>query len=554
MIRDLKKLADEPFDLLIIGGGIYGAAAAWEASLRGLAVAVIDKGDFGSATSSNSLKIIHGGLRYLQHADLIRMRESISERRIVMRIAPHLVQPFPCLMPTYGHRIKGPEVMALAMLMNDVISLDRNRGLEPSRRLARGEIVAKETVRRLIPHVDERNLTGGALWYDAQVYNSERLLFAYLHSAADKGTCLANYVQAKKILVRDGRAIGVQAVDALTGQPFEIRSRVVVNNSGAWTDELLSGLDARPKTPAVQLSTAMNLVLRRRLTEIGAGISAKVEFKDRDAVISKGSRLFFIAPWRNISMVGTWHDPYPGRPDAFQPADQDLERMIRQVNDALPGVDLRRDEIALVHRGFLPMAGVHPESGDVRLLKHYRILDHRHDLHLEGLLSVISVKFTTARDVAVKTVNAVFRQLGLKPSPSHSHARPIDGGDIADVAAFTQDEIRQHGHNGDEAAIRHLIQNYGSRYGRIWKAADGQGRSSIAAGSSVLKAEVIHGVREEMALKLSDVVLRRTELGTVGHPGQEALTTCAQVMAAELGWSVERQQNEIKEVAAVYPA
>jgi glycerol-3-phosphate dehydrogenase len=553
MKRDLIKLADTPFDVLVIGGGIYGAAAAWEAALRGLSVALIEKGDFGGATSSNSLKIIHGGLRYLQHADFIRMRESIVERRTVMRIAPHLIRVFPCLMPTYGHRIKGPEVMSVAMLMNDLISCDRNKSLDRSRHLPMGQIIAKEQVCRLIPGVDEKNMTAGAMWYDAQVYNSERLLFSYLHSAAAKGAEMANYVRADKLIIENQRVTGVRTKDLLTGQSFDIRARMVVNNTGAWSDELLTGISAKPQPATIRLSTAMNLVVSRPLTFVGAGISAKVEFKDKDAVISKGSRLFFIAPWRNVSMIGTWHDPYEGRPDAFHPSEESIEKMINQVNVALPGAHLSRDEVTLVHRGFLPMAGVHATSGEVSLQKHYRILDHKQDLHVDGLLSVVSVKYTTARDVATKTVDAIYKKWGKKPPASFSHTTSIDGGEMEDVATFTDAETLKKPSGLEEKAVRHLIQNYGSRYRQILHNATLKDLEPVSETTEVLQAEVRHGVTEEMALKLGDVVLRRTELGTAGHPGSKAIGVCAEWMAKELGWSVERKQSEISELATVYP-
>jgi glycerol-3-phosphate dehydrogenase len=549
--RDLEKLANTTYDLLIIGGGIYGAALAWEASLRGLSTALLEKGDFGGATSSNSLKTIHGGLRYLQHADFVRMRESIVERRIVMTIAPHLVRVFPCLMPTYGHQIKGPEVMAVAMLMNDLISMDRNRGLDRNRQLPMGRVLSKDQVRNYIPNVDEKNMTGGAMWYDAQVYNSERLLLSYLHSAVAKGADAANYVCAEKCIVENGRVIGVRGRDQLTGQSLDIRGRMVINNTGGWGNDLPFSLNG--KTPVLQLSTAMNMVVSRQLSSVGAGVSAKVEFKDKDAVINKGSRLLFVAPWRNISMIGTWHDPYDGRPEAFRPTAEHIEKMVQQVNDALPGVNLTPDEVTFVHRGFLPMTAVHPTSGDVQLQKHYRIVDHQKDLRLDGLMSVVSVKYTTARDVAVKTVDAIYRKWGKQPPVSISHITPLDGGDLENVDAFVQSETAKKPKGLDENSMRHLLQNYGSVYGRVLEQAAPADLTPLSSATAVLPAEVRYGIRHEMAVKLSDVVMRRTELGTTGHPGQAALAACADCMAQEMGWSAQRRQAEIAEAAAIYP-
>lgn len=550
MQRDLQTIANSTFDVLIIGGGIYGAAAAHEAATRGLSVALIDKSDFGGATSSNSLKIIHGGLRYLQHADFKRMRESIRERRIVMRIAPHLVAPFPCLMPTYGHAMKGPEVMWVAMLMNDVISMDRNRGLESSRSLQRGRVVSKAEVKRLIPGVEEKNMTAGALWYDAQVYNSERLLLAYLHSASSHGAVLANYVKAEAFLREGNRIVGVRATDRMNGSTLEIRARMTINNSGGWTDDVLAGLNGHAARPFIQLSTAMNLVVQRRLTDIGAGISAKFEFKDRDAVISKGSRLFFVAPWRQVSMIGTLHEPYSGRPDAFTPREASIEKMLNQVNEAMPGARIGREEVTLVHRGFLPMTGV-DASSEVSLQKHYHIVDHRQGAQVDGLLSVLSVKYTTARDVAVRTIDAVFGHWNKSPVPSVSHRTALPGGDMADVAAYTRQAEVAKPDRLATATLHHLLKNYGTMYKAVLQA-DADGLDPLSANTEVIAAEVRHGIRHEMALTLSDVVMRRTQLGTAGYPGDEALNRCAEVAAEELGWSAERRNEEIKTVQSIF--
>jgi glycerol-3-phosphate dehydrogenase len=550
MQRDLKTLANSTFDVLIIGGGIYGAAAAHEATLRGLSVALIEKSDFGGATSSNSLKIIHGGLRYLQHADLKRMRESIRERNIVMRIAPHLVAPFPCLMPTYGHAMKGPEVMWVAMLMNDIISMDRNRGLEPSRSLLRGRIVSKAEVRRLIPGVEEKNMTAGAVWYDAQVYNSERLLLAYLHSASSRGAALANYVKAVSFLREGNQIIGVMAKDQISGTPIEIKARITINNSGGWTDEVLASINGCPAHPYVQLSTAMNLVIRRKLTDIGAGISAKFEFKDRDAVISKGSRLFFIAPWRHISMIGTLHEPYNGHPDALVPREASIEKMLNQINEAMPGAGIRRDEVTLVHRGFLPMTGVDAAS-EVSLQKHYRIVDHLQDAQVDGLLSVLSVKYTTARDVAVRTIDAVFRKWKKIPVPSSSHNTVLPGGEMTDVQSFAQEAQHHKPANTSAATLAHLLKNYGTQYKTVLQA-DADGQTPLSDRTEVIPAEIRHGIRNEMAYTLSDVVMRRTQLGTAGYPGDETLNRCADIAAQELGWSSDRKKEEIKTVKSIF--
>ena len=192
MRRDLAALAGREHDLLVVGGGIHGVAVAWDAAQRGLAVALVESHDFGSGVSWNSLKTIHGGLRYLQKADLIRLRESVHERSALLRIAPALVKPLGFLVPTYGHGAKGREAMALGLVLNDLLSADRNRGLPPERRIPRSRVLSSRETLDLVPGLAAEGLNGGALWYDAQVESSERLTVGFAHAAADAGALLAS--------------------------------------------------------------------------------------------------------------------------------------------------------------------------------------------------------------------------------------------------------------------------------------------------------------------------------------------------------------------------
>ncbi|RMF67596.1 MAG: glycerol-3-phosphate dehydrogenase/oxidase, partial [Calditrichaeota bacterium] len=468
MTRDLAQLHDKQFDVLIVGGGIYGVWAAWDAALRGLSVALIEKGDFGSATSSNSLKIIHGGLRYLQHADFKRMRESILERRALMRVAPQFVHPMKCVMPTYGHWLKGKEVMAVALCINDLVGFDRNRLPDPQKRLPRGRVISAGEVKALMPDIDDTNLTGGAVWYDCQVYNSERMLFSILRFAVEHGAVAANYVEMVRFMRNEDRITGVLAKDGLSGEEFEIRARLVVNNGGPWFRALLERLNGNVKKPEVGLSAAMNLVVKKRLfPEFAAGVWSRTSFDDADAVLSKGSRLLFITPWREFSLVGTAHVPYVGSPDEFRISRSDIEEFVAEVNSAYPRAEIKPEDVTFVYAGLLPMDGVNEKSGDVRLLKNYRIIDHEQDSALKGLVTVVGVKYTTARDVAEKTLDLVAAKLQARAVPCQTAETPIFGGDIADFTGFTfRQKARLAGAYSPET-VEHLVLNYGSEYPRV---------------------------------------------------------------------------------------
>lgn len=549
--RDPKQLSDRVFDIIVIGAGVYGAATAWEAALRGLSVALIDQGDFCGKTSANSLKIIHGGLRYLQQLDIKRMRESIRERRIMMKIAPHLVHPLQCIMPTSGHMIKGPEVMRLGLLANDIISWDRNRKADPQKRIPMGRIISRADVCRLAPGIDTARINGGAFWTDAQVYNTERLVLAMIQSAADRGAVAVNYMKAVDLMRSKDSITGVRVRDHFSGDEKEVRGRMVVNTAGGWVDRILEGVSGSP--PRVRLSTAMNLVIRRRmLRETALGFSAPFAYAAGSG--HHGTHVLFMTPWRDVTVIGTYHQPYDGDPDDMAVSEQEIEKFLMEINGGYPGDPVRREDVSFFYKGFLPMNGLSARTGEVNLVKHYRIHDHAREDNLQGLISVVGVKYTTARDVAVRTVDYVFKKLGTRSGPSVSHKHPLRGGDIPLFDRFLEEAVRSADGPWNETIIRHLVLSYGTRYTDVI----GLGKENskwlalIPDSREVTAAEIVHAVRNEAARTLADAVLRRTDLGSAGNPGRPALKTCADLVGEQLGWSAERRKKEVEDLEKLY--
>jgi glycerol-3-phosphate dehydrogenase len=473
--RDLAALEGPTHDLLIVGGGIHGVAAAWDAAQRGLSVALVEGQDFGSGVSWNSLKTVHGGLRYLQTADLARFRESVRERSTLLRIAPALVKPLGFLVPTHGHGPKGREALAMGLWVNDLLSADRNRDLPPERRIARGRVLSARETLALVPGLAAEGLNGGALWYDAQVESSERLTIGFAHAAAAAGASLANHVLAVGFL-RDGpRVTGARARDQLTGREIEVRARMTLNAAGPRTLALLSesGLPA----PPLSFLRAMNLVFARP-----AGVGHAV------GALSAG-RFLFLVPWRDRTMVGTAYEPAatPERPDSVQ-------TFLGAAQRAFPWAGLHARDLSLVHRGLVPGAG-----GAAGLQTRTLWLDHEADHGVPGLLSVVGVKFTTARGVAEDAVDLVARRLGRSVVPCRT--------------AFT--------------ALP---------------------RARLLEGP--LGAQVREVVRDEMALTLEDALLRRLDLGTTGPAAETDVAAVASVMAGELGWDPPRLARERAALAA----
>lgn len=554
MQRDLNQLSQHEFDLLIIGGGIYGVTVAREAALAGLKVALIEKEDFAAGTSANSLKIVHGGLRYLQHADFKRMRESIAERKTLLRIAPHLVQPLPCVMPTYGHAIKGPEVMRIALLMNDILSLDRNLGMDPEHALPMGKVLSREAFLELVPHVDKARLNGGAVWYDATMYNSERLALAFVQAAAAEGAVVANHLEATSFLMQSGRVAGVTARDGLGGTTIEIRAKLTMTCAGPWINELFGKLGEQ--RPAEQpFSTALNLVVKRRLSDRFAfGVNSRREFKDADALIKKGSRLLFVVPWRGYTMIGTDHRPWHGTARDYRVSEADLSAFLKDANEAMPGAEIRRDEVTFFYGGLLPMSGHNPASGDVNITKHFRLYDHEREHGLPGLISVLSVKYTTARGVAEVATGLALRKLGKKGTGRDGRRVMLPGGEVGRFASFLADKQSRRPAPLTAAQLEQLARNHGSALDQVLELAgsDASLLQPVVGQEQVLRAQVVHAVRREMALTLADVVLRRTELGSGEYPGEAVVNDVAAVMAAELGWDAARIAAENAALRELY--
>jgi glycerol-3-phosphate dehydrogenase len=540
MQRELRRLADGRFDLLVVGAGFYGAIAAWDATLRGLSVALIDKGDFGGATSFNNLKTLHGGLRSLQSANFAQMRLFVRERRALARVAPHLVHPLAFIVPTYRHPARSSAAMRAALAINDFVSRDRHHGLpDPSLHLPSGRIVSREECLRLNPIIDPKGVTGGAMWHDYQMHNTDRMTLSFVLSAADRGAVVANYAQADMLLLDAGRVTGVRARDVLSGGTFDIHATSVLNATGPWAASFLESLGERRSTPAHRLSRAMNLVVRHVNVEQGCGGRA-------------AGRFLFLAPWRHVTLVGTSHDVHEGSADALAVSRWDLETFLADVREAFPHANLGNGDVRLVHRGLLPMLSGHDHH--VTLLRESAVVDHGRD-GVHGLVSMFGVRYTTARATAERAVDTVFRQRGVrKPPTCRTSETPITGGAITSKASFLKAATLRQIDGVSRDLLRRLALTYGTQYDNVLRPLRQDATLAHRLGDEcdVSGIEVVHAVRHESALHLSDALIRRTEAGSAGHPGADAVDRAAAIMARECGWDEWRMKNEIAEVEAFY--
>jgi glycerol-3-phosphate dehydrogenase len=500
MRRDLSSLLDTTFDLLVVGAGIHGACIAWDASLRGLSVAIVDRADFGAATSANSLGIVHGGLRYLARADVPRMLESIRERSTFLRIAPGLVEPLPVLVPTYHAASRSRLALSTALWINDLISRNRNHGLEPGRCIPGGRVITRDECLALFPWFPREGLTGGAVWYDARLKHPERLTLGFVRSAAERGAVAANYVRVDRLLVRDGLAQGAAVTDLDGGSQFEIRARSVIVAAGPWTSELIAGtLGPGSRAPAPERALAVNVRVDRSLAKVAIGTKARNGWEEDP--ICGGGRFLFAAPRGGGTLLGTWYTVH--HRDAGAAAKHGARMLVQEFNQACPGLELSMSEVIGYQWGWLPLKGISERGRATALAERPRIVEHRVVDRVLHLLSVEGVKYTTARSVAERAVDWVFKDLGRKSPRCQTAAVLLD---IPSDAGAPD------------------------------------------TGGTLNRAAIQRAVHQEMALKLSDVVFRRTGLAALSPLSRARLEEVARLTGAELGWDTLRQESEVDEV------
>jgi len=549
MQRNVEALAATRHDLLVVGGGIAGAWVAWEATLAGLKVALIEKGDFCGATSANSSTILHGGLRYLQQADLPRMRQSITERRNLLSVAPHLTRPLPCVVPTYRELKHSRPVLRAGLLLTDFIGLDRNRGLSESRRLGSGRLVDREELALAAPGLEPSAVTGGALWYDAQVTSPARLVLAILRSANSEGAAVANYVEALAPICVDrpgGRRVtGVEARDLRTGRSVGIDARMVVDTTGPWAGYLAAQIPELGDRHLPPLCGGMNLVVRR--PSVDRALHSETAWGGRIELDGGGSRFLFAVPWQDHVFFGTRYFHHEGTPDRLAVSEGDVSELLDSIRQAFPALGVQRADVTAIHAGVLPAE----EQGAVGIeptpIRHHRVIEHRETDALAGLITVVTEKLTTARHVAEEVVRRVLGELERTGPMGRSARVPVCGGDVEDLGQFLDQALSDSLFtNVSPATARGFVAHYGSEFRRVLEYLPGSSPQPDEAG--LWSAGAAFAIEEEMPETLSDLALRRVYLGRAESPSGKALEVLARLMGRGQGWDDERIAVEIAAV------
>jgi glycerol-3-phosphate dehydrogenase len=528
----LDALAHAPFDVLVVGGGITGAGVARDAAMRGLRTALVEQDDFASGTSSRSSRLVHGGLRYLEHGQLGLVFESSRERRTLRRIAPHLVRPLSFVWPVYsGARIPAWK-LAAGLTAYDALSFFRNAGRHE--RLSARDGMARE------PHVRREELVGGARYWDAAT-DDARLTLATVRAAIDAGAVVVNHARVVALAVSEGRVTGARVADRIGGGEASVDARVVVNATGPWSDALERLADGHA-APTVRGSKGVHVSVSR--DRIG-NESALTLLAPQDG------RVMFVLPAGDFAIVGTTDTYERASPEQVRPSRADVDYLLTAANFFFPDARLTRDDVVAAWAGLRPLVASEQRHADPGAATREHLV--RESVH--GMVSVTGGKLTTYRVMARDTVDAVERSLGRTPRRARTASSPLPGA-VADV-------VREVGAatslTQNAAVAERLVHAHGSAWRDVWAlaAADGALASRVDESRPYLVAELLHAVQHELALTLGDLLVRRIPIAfeTRDH-GRAAAARVAPLVARWLGWDAERMRAEIAgyeaEVARIF--
>lgn len=554
MKRDLNAMSKTSYDLIVIGGGISGASIAWDASLRGLKVALLEKDDFAHATTAGSSKLIHGGLRYLVNGEIGLVRESLRERRTWEQNAPHLVDPLPFILPTYGRGLKGAAVLAIGLTMYDLLAYDRNRLDDPDKKIPAYRSISREEVLELMPSLQQEGLTGAKIYYDCQMFAPERLCLEFILGATEHGADAANYAQATE-LVREthenGRdeIKGVVVTDTLSGDTHTIKGTLTINAAGPWAD-IMMGLSENGK-PSRRLirSKGIHLITRDLSGDYAMAVQSSI-----------GGH-FFVLPWRGKTILGTTDTVFKDEPDKVGVSEQDIEDFLAVVNDGLPGLNLTRKDVEHFYVGIRPLVDTTPQDDSddddsYNASRAAEIIDHSELNGVDGFLSAMGGKWTTSRHLAENVVDRAMKKLGRQAS-SQTQNTALYGGATGRFRPFVETAIAEHSDIAPEI-VRNLTRYHGSRFGDVLATAnERQGEAPdllnpLGENTLDIGAQIAHAARHEMAMTLSDAVLRRLGLGTIGKPDTKTINRAADLMAREHGWDTAERDRQIADLEDRY--
>ena len=513
-------MPNEPasFDVAVIGAGINGAGIACDAALRGLRVVVLEQNDLCSGTSAISSRLIHGGLRYLEYGELPLVFESLRERITLRRIAAHLVKPIRICIPIYKSAKRGPLLIRLGMIVYDLLSVGKT--VPAHDMLSRDEAIEAE------PGLAKEGLRGEARYYDAQVAFAERLVLENLLTARSAGAEIHTYNTVTRINIAHGAVSTLEITDKISGEQRTISASVVVNAAGPWVDQVL----------ATTAKTSRRLIGGTKGSHIVVG---RFNAAPEDAFYVEAAadgRPFFIIPWNDQYLIGTTDIRYGADLNEIRASREEVDYLLSETNRVFPAAQLGREDIHYAYAGVrpLPYRQKGPESA---ITRRHIIRKNRKIAH--GLISIIGGKLTTYRNLAEQTVDRVGKMLGRKLPDCRTQDTLLPGAYRLDEARTALESLQ----GLSEVGVERLLSIYGGRCVDIVELTRSEPLLArvIDAAETVLAAEVVFAIREEMARTLADIVHRRLMIGFAADQGRALYEIVAAIAASEFRWSdVER--------------
>ncbi len=537
----LEEIAGKRFEVVVIGGGITGAGVALDAASRGYSVALLERSDYAVGTSSRSSKMVHGGLRYLQNFDLGLVREALLERQLMVQLAPHLVYPTPFLVPSFAEERRDRK-LGMGLNMYDVMATTRVGRSRREMRSSKDEdedfywspdrhrTIDRDELLELVPSLESRDPGDAYLFYDCQT-DDVRLVLTILGEAERFGAVMLNGAEVTEVLTRDGRAIGVAAVEAESGERFEVEAGNVVNATGVWADRIGAEVADEEDVPRISPSRGTHVLLDR--DDLSTGSAACI-------VPAGEGRHIFALPWYGRTLIGTTDNDYEGDIDHPRPGEADIEYLLDAVN-VFFGTTLGDSDIVGAYAGVRPLLSTGDPKKSVDISRKAELYETS-----SGLLTITGGKLTTWRRMAKQTVDRLVEREG-RDAPCHTAEIPLG------MEARPEDLEAPEGVG--EEAIAQLAFRYGHAARTVLRLAreDTKLAAPIVPGRPDLLAEVTIAARLEQARSVADVLLRRTRLGLLAAPqlrGTDVARSVAAVLGAELGWS----RRQVKREAEAWPS
>jgi glycerol-3-phosphate dehydrogenase len=520
-------LTDAEFEVVVVGGGMAGAGIARELALRGLSVALVEKGDFASGTTSRSSKLVHGGLRYLELFDVALVRESLRERATIRRLAPHLVRPLPFLVPIHRDSSRGRIKVRIGMKVY--------QWLTPGRGGERYRVLSASDALGLEPTLRGEGLRGAGYYIDDLLVYPERLCLENVLSACRHGGRAFSYAEVEDVIRGAGGVVaGVKVRDLLTGQVATLRARLLVNATGPWVDQLREQAGVLERGPRIVRRTKGIHCLLPRLTTRALYHS------------TVDDRMVFVIPWREFSLVGTTDTDFDGDLDRVHATRAEVDYLLDEVRRVLPDPRVRPDHVAYTYAGVRPLSFEEGRRAS-NVSREHKVVDEE-----EGrFLSITGTKLTCFRSLAEEVGDRVVKTLGQGGS-SRTARLSLDGADddVATVEAHTWLDVSTEAATTglSPATLETLVGIYGRAYPSVvtlaGKVPDGAER--LCPQNADIVAQLHHAVQDEMTVSLQDFLLRRTGIGTSSCQGLDCAEPIGRRMRDLLGWSSRRLDAELE--------